>query len=355
MGQAAVVTCLSCMTVSPEQIRQRLAMIEARRRHYEWQSGQAGALARQETWRHAYLAQPYLIGAPDDRVADRFCDVFMNTLELGKTGLVQPVPLTENDTFIQMFAHLDEEYAARVGGPPPDDLIARARAPIVGYFEQGKPRGVTMFEGYEAPTTPILVKYGRRAFLEPMFRTGELRLANAGLYSQTGLLDSIRDDETSRTFFIPTWRDRLEGRRHVQAQGHTIEFGDDDLALPVVFDDYYLFSVCERIHHRMANDFDADAAIVIRDPERFRKALTKAVLEQRSASKAMSGRVTYYDPYRDYAKVRIPEMAKPFRYAYQLEVRFVFKPRRRPRNGLQPMYLSIGSMTDYADLIPAKA
>ena len=341
------------MTVSPDQIRQRLAVIDARRRHYEWKSGQPGALARHEAWRHAYLAQPYLVGAPDERVADRFCDVFMNTVELGATGLLQPVPLTENDSFMQMFAHLDEEYAARVGGPPPDELIARARAPIVGYFDQGKPRGVTMFEGYDDPLAPILVKYGRREFLEPMFRTGDLCLANAGLYNQTDLLDSIRDDETSRAFFIPTWRDRLEGRRQVQAQGHTIEFGDDDIALPVVFDDYYLFSVCERIHHRMASDFDANAAIVIRDPERFRKALTRAVLEQRPAIRPMSGRVTYYDPYRDYTKVRVPEMAKPFRYAYQLEVRFVFRPRRRPLNGLAPMYVSIGPMSEYADLIPA--
>lgn len=340
------------MTVSAAQIGERLAALEERRRYYEWKSGQAGALALHETWRHAYLAQPYLLGAPDARVADRFCDVFMNTVELGPTGLLQPVPLAENDAFMQMFAHLDEEYGGRIGGPPPDEVIAKARAPLVGYFEQRPPRGVTMFQGYQADPTPILVKYGKREFLEPMFRSGELRLANAGLYSQAHLLDSIRDDETSRIFHIPTWRDRLAGRDHVVVRGNRIAFEDDDITLPVVFDDYYLFSVCERVHHRMASDFEADAAIVIRDPERFRQALTRAVLEQRPASQPMSGRVTYYDPYRDYSRVRVPEMAKPFRYAYQLEFRFVFRPRRRPRNGLQPMFLSIGSMADYADLVP---
>lgn len=343
------------MTVTLDQIRQRLAVLDARRMHYEWQATQAGSLRRHEAWRHAYLTNPYLTGAPDSRVEDRFCDVFMNTVELGATGLLQPVPLTENDTFMQMFGHLDEEYAGRVLGPPPDALIARARAPIVNYFEDGRPpRGVAMFEGYTPSDTPMLVKYGKREFLEPMFRTGALRLANAGLYSQADLLDSIRDDETSRIFHIPTWRERLAGQDHVVVRGNRIAFNDDDITLPVVFDDYYLFSLCERIHHRMASDFEADAAIVIRDPERLKRALNRAVLEQRPAIQPMSGRVIYYDPYRDYTRFRQPELAKPFRYAYQLEHRFVFRPRRRPLNGLEPMFLTIGPMTDYADLVPAQ-
>lgn len=343
------------MTVTLDQMRQRLAVLDARRRQFELQASQPGALRLHETWSHTYLANPYLTGAPDARVADRFCDVFMNTVELGQTGLVQPVPLTQNDTFMQMFSHLNEEYGGRVGGPPPDAVITRARAPIVGYFDENRPpRGVVMFEGYSPPEAPILVKYGKREFLEPMFQTGALRLANAGLYSQADLLDSIRDDETSRIFHIPTWRERLAGQDHVVVRGNRIAFNDDDITLPVVFDDYYLFSLCERIHHRMASDFDADAAIVIRDPERFKKALNRAVLEQRPAIQPMSGRVIYYDPYRDYTRFRQPEMAKPFRYAYQLEHRFIFRPRRRPLNGLEPMFVTIGPMAEYADLVPAQ-
>lgn len=57
--------------VTVEQVRQRLADIEQRRRPYEWKSEQPGRLSRHEVWRLAYLARPYLVGAPDERTAVR--------------------------------------------------------------------------------------------------------------------------------------------------------------------------------------------------------------------------------------------------------------------------------------------
>jgi hypothetical protein len=337
--------------VTIDQIRQRLEGIEQRRRHYEWKSEQPGRLSRHEVWRHAYLARPYLIGAPDDRAAERFCNIFMNVTELSKEGKISLVPMSETDEYMQVFTHMLEEYGSRIGGMPPDELIGRARAPILKYFEHGTPIGLTMFQGYEAPSTPILVKYGKRQFLEPMLRSGDLRLANAGLYNDMGFLDAIRDDETSRTFFIPTYKERIAGETHLDFQGHRIEFNDDDIVLPLVFDDYYLFSLCESIHYRMPTDFDADAAIVIRDPIRFKQQLISTFLVRFPDWVPMEGRVTYYDPYRDYSKFNVPEMAKHFGYAYQKEVRVAFRPRRKPTTPLEPLFLSIGPMTDYADMV----
>lgn len=216
-------------------------MADERRRYFEWKSEQPGRLVRHEVWRHAYVARPYLIGAPDDRVAERMCAVFMNVMELGADGKLCPEPVHETDEFTQVFTHLLEEYAPR--GGPPVEVIGRARAPLVRYFEHGTPVGATMFEGYKRPTTPILVKYGKREFLEPMMRTGELRVANASLYNQTGHNDAIRDDETSRIFFMPTYKERLAGQVHLDFQGRCIAFEDDDIVLPLVFNDYYLFSL----------------------------------------------------------------------------------------------------------------
>jgi hypothetical protein len=205
--------------------------------------------------------------------------------------------------------------------------------------------------GYEAPSTPILVKYGKRQFLEPMLHSGDMRLANAGLYNDMALLDAVRDDETSRTFFIPTYRERLAGETHLDFHGHRIEFHDDDIVLPLVFDDYYLFSLCESIHYRMPTDFDADAAIIIRDPIRFKQRLISTFLARFPDWVPMEGAVTYYDPYRDYSRFSVPEMAKHFGYAYQKEARVAFRPRRKPSMSLEPLVLSIGSMTDYADMV----
>jgi hypothetical protein len=337
--------------VSLDQLRQRLAGIDQRRRYYEWKSEQPDRLARHEVWRHAYLAHPYLVGAPNDRIAERFSDIFLNLNEIGPEGKLRPVPMTETDEYAQVFTHMLEEYGLRSGGVPSNEIIQSAREPILKYFEHGMPIGVTMFEGYKAPTTPILIKYGKRQFLEPMLQIGDLRLANAGLYNDSSLPNAARDNEITRTFFIPTYKERLEGKTHLDFQGNRIEFDDDDIILPLVFNDYYLFSLCEHIHYRMPTDFDADAAIVIRDPILFKQRLISTFLRRFPDWIPMEGKVTYYDPYRDYSKFNVPEMAKHFGYAYQKEVRVAFRPRRRVSTNLGPLLLSIGSMTDYADLV----
>lgn len=336
--------------VTIDQIRHRLEDIEARRRHYEWKSGQPGRLSRHEVWRHTYLAHPYLIGAPDCRVAERFCNIFLNASELTNEGKIGLVPFSETEEYMQVFTHMLEEYGSRGGGPS-NEVIGRARKPILKYFEHGTPMGVNMFQGYGKPDTPILVKYGKREFLEPMLHSGNLRLANAELYNDMEFLDAVRDDETSRTFFIPTYKERLAGSTHINLHGHNIEFNDDDIVLPLVFDDYFLFSLCDSIHYRMPTDFDADAAIVIREPMRFKQRLVSTFLARFPDWIPMVGPVTYYDPYRDYSKFSVPEMAKHFGYAYQKEVRVAFRPRNQPSSPLEPLFLSIGSMTDYADLV----
>lgn len=337
--------------VTVDQIRERLRDIDERRRHYEWKSEQPGRLRRHEVWRHAYLAHPYLLGAPDERVAERFKAVFMNVNEVSPEGKLRPVPMEVTDEFMQVFTHMLEEYGARRDGRPPNEVIAEARLPLLKYFEHGTPLGVRMFEGYDVPETPILVKYGKKQFLEPMIEHGELRLANAGLYNDAGFLDAVRDDETSRTFFIPTFRERLSGQTHLEIDGHRQPFDDDDVVLPLVFDDYFLFSLCEHVHHRMPTDFDADSAIVIRNPELLKQRLISTFLARFPDWTPMEGSVIYYDPYRDYTKFRVPEMAKHFGYAYQKEARIVFLPPQRPSVPLEPVYLTIGSMRDYADLV----
>ena len=336
--------------VTVDQLRHRFEQAEARRRHYEWKSEQPGRLTRHEMWRHTYLSHPYLLGSPEERIAERFRHIFMNVMELSPRGQITPVPMSETDEYMQVFTHMLEEYGSR-GGQPPDDVIATARLPLVKYFEHGTPIGVRMFEGYTTPLSPIVVKYGKRQYLEPMFRSGDLRLANAALYNDSQFLHAVRDDETSRTFFIPTYKERMAGETHCDFQGHRIEYDDDDIVLPLVFDDYYLFSLCEHIHYRMPTDFEADAAVVIRDPVRFKQRLISTFLARYPDWEALEGRVIYYDPYRDYSKFKTPEMAKHFGYAYQKEVRVIFRPPRRPATTLTPLHLSIGSMTDYADLL----
>lgn len=59
--------------VSLEALRLRHAEMETRRSYFEWKSDHtAGRLQLHEVWRHEYPRQPYLLGTPDERLADRF-------------------------------------------------------------------------------------------------------------------------------------------------------------------------------------------------------------------------------------------------------------------------------------------
>jgi hypothetical protein len=338
--------------VSVNQIRSRLEEIDARKVYYEQKSSTPPErLKRHEVWRHTYLSFPYLIGAPDERVAKRFCDVFMNTAELDSTAKIGMHDLGKDDSWSQKFTHMLEEYSSRGGTPV--NVIAAARAPFVRYFEHGDPIAVKMFEGYRAPTAPFLVKYGRLEFLEPMLREGRIRICPASFYNDSRFLASVPDNETNRVFYIPTFRERLAGKTSIQFQGYDIRFGDDDIELPVVCPDYFLFSLCDHIYYRLPTDFDADAALIIRDPALFTQQVISHFLARSPDWEPLHGPVSYYDPYRDYAKMKVPEMCKHFGYAYQREVRIAFRSTRRLPAPLAPVFLKIGPMTDFAELLPA--
>ena len=339
--------------VSVAQLRSRLVEIETRKAHYERKSDQAeGKLAQHEVWRHAYLSYPYLVGAPDDRLATRFRDVFISQSELGNEGKIGLMSLKDGHGFMQKFTHMLEEYGSR-GGMPPPSTIQEVRAAVSRYFENGGPIALKMFANYTTPSSPFLVKYGRREFLEPMLHRGIIRICPASFYNNQAFLESVKDNETSRLFFIPTFRERLNGRSFLDFQGHRISFGNDDIVLPVVVPDYYLFSLCDYIYYRLPTDFDADRALIIHDPIRFSQRVISTFLANWPEWEPMYGPVTYYDPYRDYTKARIPEMSKHFGYAYQREVRVAFRDRQLIRTALQPRFLTIGSMTDYAELVGA--
>jgi hypothetical protein len=342
------------MTVTIEQLQGRLKAMESRFHHYEEiAAARNGSLARHEVWRHHYSSFPYLVGAPDDRLGSRFKDVFVNQTELSPKAQITPLPIGEKHAFMEKFTHLLEEYELRTGGFAPPEVISAARAPALKYFENGEPIATKIFRDYITPTSPFIVKYGRREFLEPMLHAGRVRVCPASYYNDDSHNSAVKDDEIHRTFFIPTFRERIKGIHHLMFQGHRIEYGNDDIVLPVEAPDYFLFSLCDSIYYRMPTDFDADAALVIRNPGKFAQRIISSFLARYPDWTPHYGPVTYYDPYRDYTKARVHQMSKHFGYAYQREVRIVMEALRRPHQGLQPEFFDIGPMNDYAELLSA--
>lgn len=342
------------MTVTLDQLKDRAAWMEARCRQFEEKAAsQNGKVSLHESWRHEYVSFPYLLGAPDDRLASRFKDIFNNVIELSEKSQIVPLPISSEHAFMAKFTHLQEEYGIRTGGIPHDAILREATAPARKYFANGDPVAAKIFAGYSVPPEPFTVKYGQRQHLEPMLRTGRIRISPASFYNDHNHNAAVRDDEIHRTFFIPTFHERLKGIHHTTFQGSRLEYGDDYLVLPVEAPNYFLLSLCDGIHYRMPTDFDADAALIIRDPQRFAQRVISSFLARYPRWKPHYGAVTYYDPYRDFTKIRVHQMSKHFGYAYQREVRIVMEAYDMPRQPLQPEFLDIGPMVDYAELLTA--
>ena len=338
--------------VTIDQLKYRFEEFERRRKYYEWKSENTrDRLERHEVWRHTYDSFPYLIGAPDERVACRFKDVFINMTELNRNNKIGVLHVKTGERLMQKYTHLLEEYEVR--GDLSTNVIENARRPILKYFENGGPVADKIFGGYSAPSLPFYVKYGRREFLEPMMCKGEIRICPASFYNNQSLIESICDDEITRSFFIPTFRERLKGEHSFLFQGLQIDFGNDDIYLPVISPDYYFFSLCNDIYYRMPTDFNADSALIIHNPPLFTQLVISNFLAQWPEWEPIVGPITYYDPYRDYSKLKTFEMSKHFSYSYQREVRIALISNIKTITPLHPRYIKIGPMMEYAELLSA--
>lgn len=85
------------MTVTSKQLKERAEAMEARWHYFkETADRQKNTLKLHETWRQEYASFPYLLGAPDDRIASRFKDVFINQTELDSSAKVGLLPIGMN-------------------------------------------------------------------------------------------------------------------------------------------------------------------------------------------------------------------------------------------------------------------
>ncbi len=302
--------------------------------------------------RARYRAGRYMADISDADLHQRRKDISRNFLTINAKGKLSPL---EVDHRLRVFWHgrfvdLLEEYVLRFGPYPrgfgavslaeigfPDPRSARTRAAMSATasrrFEDGK----------------YLVKYGKRAHLHDMLRTGAVRITPASLLSDKSFNDAIRDTELTMSRWL--YRPRL---------GHIYPDLEPAPARELVIDgsvitsrtseDFYLFCLSASYEACLFDDFDADACLIIHDPIAFRDRLLWQAHRTLNARGHVFGGVTYVDPLTQSA-VDIPiAMQKDARYSYQDEVRGAWLAQRETTD-LRVTYLSLGNLEYTAELI----
>jgi predicted protein tyrosine phosphatase len=309
-----------------------------------------GKLALHELWRLAYYKQPYLLLQSDEVILERFRDVFMNGLDLNHKGQIMPTPMLANENRLgRLFTEIIEETNWRC--ILTKDSMSEGLEQLNTYFSNGTPAGVKMFEGRTDVKGDWLVKFSKKQFIEDAFNHGRLRISPASEYAKGSHLRAVKDLETARTYKLRAFAEAMRGETSVKFQEHTLPIKRGVVDLEVVMDDYFLFSTCMEISRRMPTDFEADAALIIKDKQAFIARLRKALLRQYSHWEFLEGDVYYYDPFNDIPKDRNQELWKHISYSYQQEHRCVLRRKHQENIKLDPFFVELGPLDDIAEIV----
>lgn len=286
------------------------------------------SMTHQEVWEQQYRGSRYMKQLDNEKLDQRFFDVFNNYWDVTPKGLFG-ITGFENLTrpslyWLEAVTHLGEEYRLReLGYPNPEQKLMSLFA-TEGYDYVRAARAI---EGISTKP-PFLVRYGTRQHITAMFERGAIRVAPASSYNDPSLDVARRDNEL-----------------HVHWNGQQNK----------TISDYLVYCVTFALKPRLFGDFsETDAALVIRDPARFFDKVDKAMSSALDFEwEGVVGAVKYIDPLR-----KPPENAergfwKHFKYAYQLEWRFTWVPKDS-RHVLQPVFLEMGSLADISELVMLK-
>jgi hypothetical protein len=202
---------------------------------------------------------------------------------------------------------------------------------------------------YRPPKDAYLVKYAPLAFASELLERGRLRMGPAASYDDPSLNSARRDDEMGRLVdwdstilpfsedgAVPSFKSAPRARRFETITESSRNF--------------YVYCLSGRLLGRLFNDFEANAAVVIRDRDVFLRRLTKAVNRALPRWRLAAGPVEYFDPLNTSpSEVQIP-FWKAFEYAYQEEMRIAVHPPIAVTN-LNPLFLELGPLDDIAELI----
>ncbi|MEX2740819.1 hypothetical protein AB3480_05145 [Rhizobium mongolense] len=146
-------------------------------------------------------------------------------------------------------------------------------------------------------------------------------------YSQASLSKAMHDLESERQFHHPAFDAVRAGRTRAKTKsGFEGTIKDGFIKETVRCPDYVLWCACRDIDRRMPDDFNADAALIIRKPGVFASRFESGLKKLWPRVKIKVGPVQYDDPCSFVHRNKRPVHLKHFQFAYQREWRLCAFP-----------------------------
>ena len=305
-------------------------------------------LRRDQLARLDYRRDRYMRHLSLDALAGRARAVGDNLFIISETGQVSSPDSPVSHYWWQLFAELLEELFIRYGGALPRDVYDRV---LMRMIPQWMTRERLEQRRILVPPTglarPYLVKYGKRQFLEPALESGTIRVLPASCYRDPSLDPARFDDELAATVDAAPHAFAVPGGLRDLAPARS---GLRRTVTKRITTDYYVFCASLTFGTRFMHDFDADCALVIRDPGAFVDRLDAAMRPSVAGWQRYASNVEYYDPMHvSPAEISVLTW-KHFRLAYQEEFRVAWVP---PKGSYSPapVCVSLGPLGDICELV----
>lgn len=299
------------------------------------------------TCAEAYASTRYLRHVHSDWLNKRAVDIAGNLWTTDASGLVTQLsaPL-RRECFMRLYAELQEEQRLRSGGTAinlDDEEAIRARASAAYVAPRLVRTAPTLAPG-------ALVRFGKYAHLESAMTQGTFRIAPASSYADPSLNAAQFDEELQHRAVTPNRQlvFKVFGRRTPDGPEEEIPVTPVELHQYMNVVPFHVLCLSSRFDFRMFHDFVADAALVIHDPNEFVRRVRAAMVLVMEATLEM-GEVQYYDPYQVRRDQLIPGFSKHFRYAYQNEVRIIWRPKSTAAP--EAIFINAGPLNDIAELV----
>lgn len=306
-------------------------------------------MKRHEWWRHNYRNARDLDHLSPAELSERLHDCINNIrtrTSRGKLGVL-PVNQPVGETWMTLFTEILEECNLREYPYPGPISIAAQRASLDHAFDP-IPDMDRVFEEYNLEAKPYLLKFGEPKWLRQSFDLGRFRIASASYYDSDAHNHARRDTELRR--FI-----RLNPRNplHVAIEACQVNQTPsplDDWVTIASPTDYFLFSLSAFYSARLFGDFASTACLVIHQPHELLRKVKDALGSRLSGWQIRTAYVSYYDPVRvNPAEIDVPTF-KPFKHAYQTELRITCVPPNLIEK-LSPFEIEVGPISDYATFV----
>lgn len=288
-----------------------------------------------------YDVTRYLRHVPDDALGQRQADIEHNLWEANGRGEV--IRVSDQRRRLFLFDRLvdlqrEQQYRGQRAGLSFDEreIIRRAsRDYTPPRFDVGLECAIG------------LVRYGKREHIEDALLYGRFRLSPAAAYNDNSLNAAQIDDELRHHSVTPNEQLKFTvyGSATLGEPAAPIQMQPLQLFRYMLLNNFYVLCCSRRFDPRMFHDFEADAAIIIRDEHAF---LQRMACAMTSATPNFAD-VGYYDPHTVSRGDLVPGFSKHFRYAYQNEFRLLWTPGGADK--LEPMFVEIGDMRDIAEVI----